>query len=106
MSGSRLRPAAAVSTCLRSAHCLRITLISTVFPPGCNFYPGDFLQDALPKADVVVLGRILHNWDLPTKKLLLSKVYDALPAGGALVVYERPLPFSMCTSKRAPWSIV
>jgi O-methyltransferase domain/Dimerisation domain len=54
-----------------------------------RFYEGDFLEDPLPKADVLVLGRILHNWDLATKKLLLRKAYAALPPGGVLVVYER-----------------
>jgi O-methyltransferase domain/Dimerisation domain len=54
-----------------------------------RFYAGDFLQDALPSADVLVFGRILHNWDLATKKLLLKNAYDALPPGGVLIVYER-----------------
>jgi hypothetical protein len=54
-----------------------------------HFYPGDFFEDPLPKADVVVMGRVLHNWDLATKMMLLRKAYDALPAGGALIVYER-----------------
>ena len=35
------------------------------------------------------MGRILHNWDLATKRMLLAKAYDALPSHGALVVYER-----------------
>src|SRR6516165_12209779 len=34
------------------------------------------------------MGHILHDWDLPTKKMLLSKAFDALPAGGALIVFE------------------
>jgi hypothetical protein len=54
-----------------------------------RFYAGDFLQDPLPSADVLVFGRVLHNWDLATKRMLLKKAYDALPAGGALIVYER-----------------
>jgi hypothetical protein len=54
-----------------------------------RFYPGDFLRDALPSADVLVFGRVLHNWDLPTKKMLLRKAYSALPKGGAIIVYER-----------------
>jgi O-methyltransferase domain len=33
-----------------------------------RFYPGDFFVDPLPEADVLVMGRILHNWDLSTKK--------------------------------------
>jgi SAM-dependent methyltransferase len=54
-----------------------------------QFFPGDFLQDRLPTADVLVLGRVLHNWDLVTKKMLLMKAHEALPSGGALIVYER-----------------
>ena len=54
-----------------------------------RFHPGDFFHDPFPAADVLVMGRVLHNWDLATKKMLLAKAYQALPAGGALVVYER-----------------
>jgi O-methyltransferase domain/Dimerisation domain len=54
-----------------------------------RFYPGDFFRDPLPSADVLVMGRVLHNWDLPTKQMLLAKAHGALPANGALVVYER-----------------
>lgn len=53
-----------------------------------QFYPGDFLSDDLPTADVLIMGRILHNWELPTKKRLLEKAYRALPSGGALIVYD------------------
>jgi hypothetical protein len=35
------------------------------------------------------MGRVLHNWNLATKKMLLNKAYEALSAGGALIVYER-----------------
>ena len=53
-----------------------------------TFVAGSFFEDPLPKADVVVMGHILHDWDLPTKKMLIGKAYDALPEGGALVVCE------------------
>ena len=53
-----------------------------------QFYPGDFFTDPLPTADVLVMGRILHNWDLPTKKMLLATAYRALQLGGALIVYD------------------
>lgn len=53
-----------------------------------TFMPGDFFKQALPSADVVLMGHILHDWDLPTKKMLVRKAYDALPDGGALIVYE------------------
>jgi hypothetical protein len=53
-----------------------------------TFTPGSFFDHDLPKADVVLMGHILHDWDLATKKMLIRKAYDAIPDGGALVVYE------------------
>jgi hypothetical protein len=53
-----------------------------------GFVPGSFFDDDLPKADVVTMGHILHDWDLPTKQMLIAKAYQALPTGGALIVYE------------------
>jgi hypothetical protein len=53
-----------------------------------SFTPGDFFADPLPRADVLIMGHILHDWDLDQKRLLLKKAYDALPEGGALIVYE------------------
>lgn len=53
-----------------------------------TFKAGDFFKDAIPQADVLVMGHILHDWDLAEKKALLKKAYDALPKGGALIVYE------------------
>lgn len=52
------------------------------------FVPGDFFAQDLPKADVVLMGHILHDWDLPTKKMLVRKAFEAVPPGGALIVYE------------------
>lgn len=53
-----------------------------------RFYSGDFFSDPLPSADVLVMGHLLHDWSLDEKLLLLRKAYDALPSGGALIVYE------------------
>lgn len=53
-----------------------------------TFSGGDFFKDSLPKADVVLMGHILHDWNLEEKKMLLAKAYEALPEGGAVVVYE------------------
>jgi precorrin-6B methylase 2 len=49
---------------------------------------GDFFVDPFPRADVVTMGNILHDWGLNDKKLLIGKAYDALPKGGALVIIE------------------
>ena len=38
---------------------------------------------------MLVLGRVLHNWDLDKKKLVLRKAFDAIAPGGAVIVYER-----------------
>ncbi len=53
-----------------------------------RFYPGDFFADPLPPADVLIMGHILHDWDLPEKQHLIAKAYAALPPGGALIVYD------------------
>jgi hypothetical protein len=53
-----------------------------------RFCPGSFFDEDLPEADVLVFGRVLHNWDLSTKKMLLDKAYRALPTGGAVLVYD------------------
>jgi SAM-dependent methyltransferase len=53
-----------------------------------GFTGGDFFADPLPTADVLVMGHILHDWNLDEKRVLLQKAYDALPDGGALIVYE------------------
>ena len=53
-----------------------------------RFQAGDFFADPLPRADVLVMGHILHDWGLDRKRQLIAAAHDALPAGGALLVYE------------------
>lgn len=48
----------------------------------------DFFHEPLPRADVVIMGHILHDWDLSTKRMLVAKAYDALPQGGAFIAFE------------------
>ncbi len=60
------------------------------------FRPGDFFKDELPAADVLIMGHILHDWSLPEKRLLLHKAYDALPRGGALIVYDSMIDDARC----------
>lgn len=50
--------------------------------------PGDFLKDPLPKADVITMGMILHDWNLEKKKHLVRLAYEALPPGGAFIAVE------------------
>src|ERR1041384_2409242 len=49
---------------------------------------GDFFKDPLPKADIITMGMILHDWNLEKKMQLIRSAYDALPPGGALVAIE------------------
>ena len=49
---------------------------------------GNFFQDPLPKADVVTMGMILHDWNLEKKMQLIRAAYDALLPGGAFIVIE------------------
>lgn len=53
-----------------------------------KFVPGSFFTDDLPKADVITMGHILHDWNLEQKKMLIRKAYEALPEGGSFVVFE------------------
>jgi hypothetical protein len=53
-----------------------------------KFSPGSFFEHPLPKADVVMMGHILHDWDLDTKRMLIRKAWEALPEGGAFIAYE------------------
>jgi hypothetical protein len=49
---------------------------------------GDFFKDPLPKADIITMGMILHDWNLEKKMHLIRAAYDALPPGGAFVAIE------------------
>lgn len=50
---------------------------------------GDFFSDELPPADLYAVGRILHDWGEERIHRLLSRVYQALPAYGALLIAEK-----------------
>lgn len=53
-----------------------------------RFHPGNFFSDPLPKAEVLSMGHILHDWNLKEKKMLIAKAYEALPPRGALIIFE------------------
>lgn len=53
-----------------------------------RFVAGDFFKEPLPQADVVIMGHILHDWNLDEKMMLLRKAHAALPPKGALIVHE------------------
>ena len=49
---------------------------------------GDFFADPLPRADVITMGLILHDWNLDRKMHLIRAAYEALPEGGAFIIIE------------------
>ena len=52
------------------------------------WHAADIWHDPFPAAEVIVLGHMLHGWGLERKKIILQKAYDALPDGGAVLVYD------------------
>lgn len=53
-----------------------------------QFYGGNFFEDSIPKADVLAMGHVLHDWNLNEKRMLIAKAHKALPEGGALIIFE------------------
>ncbi|XP_078117761.1 acetylserotonin O-methyltransferase [Sander vitreus] len=53
-----------------------------------SFHEGDFFKDPLPKADLYILARILHDWTDERCIKLLSRVYKACKPGGAVFLVE------------------
>lgn len=61
-----------------------------------RFVSGNFFEEPLPKADVITMGHILHDWNLEEKKMLLRKAHEAVPSGGAVVVYDAIIDDDRC----------
>uniref|UniRef100_A0A8D0CNY1 Acetylserotonin O-methyltransferase-like n=1 Tax=Sander lucioperca TaxID=283035 RepID=A0A8D0CNY1_SANLU len=53
-----------------------------------SFVAGDFFKDELPKADLYILARILHDWPDEKVCILLSKIANACTAGCGLLLSE------------------
>jgi acetylserotonin O-methyltransferase len=56
-----------------------------------EFVGGDFFADPLPEGDLIAVGRILHDWSEPKIDKLLSRIYERLPSGGAVLIAEKLL---------------
>jgi hypothetical protein len=53
-----------------------------------KFVAGDMNNGALPSADVISFGHLLHGYGTPKRRELIGKAYAALPPGGAVLVYD------------------
>lgn len=57
-----------------------------------EIFSRDFFTDELPcVADVVLLSRILHDYNAKQCKRLLSRCFKLLPKGGSIIVHEEML---------------
>ncbi len=54
-----------------------------------KFVAGNFFKDDLPQGDLYVLGYILSDWNREDGTLLLKKIFDLLPKGGAVLILEK-----------------
>ena len=60
---------------------------------GVDFIPGDFFKpDTLPKADVIFMKHILHDWSDDKAKTILESCHLALNEGGKIILCEVILP--------------
>jgi ubiquinone/menaquinone biosynthesis C-methylase UbiE len=50
--------------------------------------PGDMFADPVPEADVILLSNVLHDWDVPDCKTLISRCAGVLPKGGRLLIHD------------------
>jgi hypothetical protein len=51
--------------------------------------PGDMFADAVPEgADCILLSNVLHDWDIPDCRRLVSRCASALPSGGRLLIHD------------------
>ena len=66
----------------------RKTIAREGFSDRIQTASGDFSSDPLPKADVITMGMILHDWNLEKKKHLIKAAYNALPENGAFIAVE------------------
>jgi len=57
-------------------------------PRSAKFVGGDIFRDPWPRANIVVLGHMLHNFDLERRTWLLRRAYDSIEPPGAVIVYD------------------
>jgi len=53
-----------------------------------DFVVGSFFERIERRADVVILGQILHNWSPAERRQILGGAFDILNPGGTLIVYD------------------
>jgi 2-polyprenyl-3-methyl-5-hydroxy-6-metoxy-1,4-benzoquinol methylase len=49
---------------------------------------GDMFHAALPKADIVLLSNVLHDWDVADCQTIIRRCAEALSPGGRLLIHD------------------
>jgi hypothetical protein len=53
-----------------------------------TFHAGNFFEDPMPSAGVLIFSHVLHDWGVEERRQLVGKAFEALPPGGALLVID------------------
>jgi hypothetical protein len=61
---------------------------SFVLSERLRFIPGDVHNGPLPTGHVICFGHVLHGYGETKRRELIAKAYDAVPIGGAVIVYD------------------
>ena len=60
--------------------------------PRIQFQPLNFIEEDFPNGhDLITCKSVLHDWPDPLVEILIKKCFDALPAGGRILIFERQL---------------
>ena len=60
--------------------------------PRIQFHPLHFIDDTFPDGhDLITFKSVLHDWPDPLVAVLIKKCFEALPAGGRILIFERQL---------------
>jgi SAM-dependent methyltransferase len=58
----------------------------------CAFAPGDFFEAVTEGGDIMVLSRVIHDWDDDDAQRILATCHKALQPGATLLLVETLLP--------------
>ena len=67
-----------------SAHHFQPSLEDCSNQANVSFVVGDFFRTDLPKAELYVLSRILHDWSVEKVDVILSNIFNCLPSSKTL----------------------
>ena len=52
------------------------------------FHGGNFFTDPLPETDVAIIGHVLHDWPVESRRQIIGGVWSAIQPGGLLLIYD------------------